>query len=224
VVRGTPDAGVAAIFTAAGFDPSGAGEILSVTQNFRNLNPRETEGLDFGGQLKIDSNSLGDFKFKVNVAQIRKFFQTPSAEGLLLLEAQEAGTINSLVNVVGQQSFIRQNGNPEWRYTASVTWRKDNWGAGAFYKYVGDVEDTSGTGATYDFLAVPSFKTVNLYLDYTFRDLENAGLLEDVRLRFGVRNVGDKKPPIADQFARGYFVGLHSNRGRYWYGSVRKKF
>ena len=229
VVRGTPDAGDAAIFTAAGLDPSGAGEILRVQQNFRNLNPRESEGLDFGAHYRIDSDRFGDFKIKANVAQIRKFFQDPSAEGAQLIAAQNAGTISSLVSVVGQQSFIRQNGNPEWRYTGSVTWKKGNLGAGAFYKYVGDVEDTSvnGTspdGEAFDFLAVPSFSTVNLYGDYTFEDLSQGNLFEDVRLRFGVRNVGDKKPPLADQLARGYLTGLHSNRGRYWYGSVRKKF
>lgn len=229
VVRGTPDAGDAAIFVAAGLDPSGAGEILQVTQDFRNLDLRESEGLDFGAQYRFDTDSWGDFKIKVNVAQIRKFFQTPSAEGLQLLAARDAGTINSLVSVVGQQSFIRQNGNPEWRYTGSLIWKKGNLGAGLFYKYVGDVEDTSVSGVAvdgtvYDFLAVSSFTTVNLYADYTFRDLSQNNLFEDVRVRFGVRNIADKKPPIADQFARGYFTGLHSNRGRYWYGSVRKKF
>ena len=229
VVRDTPDADDAAMFTAAGLDPSGAGEILSVQQNFRNLNPRESEGLDFGAQYRIDTDAFGDFKIKANVAQIRKFFQTPSAEGLQIIAAQNAGTISSLVDVVGQQSFLRQNGNPEWRYTGSVTWDKDNWGAGVFYKYVSDVEDTSvnGTaadGTEYDFLAVPSFSTINLYADYTFSDLSAGNLLDDTRLRFGVRNVGDKKPPLADQLARGYLAGLHSNRGRYWYGSVRKKF
>ncbi len=229
VVRGTPDVGDAAIFVAAGLDPSGAGEILQVTQDFRNLDVRESEGLDFGAQYRIDSDSFGDFKIKANVAQIRKFFQTPSPEGLQLLNALDAGTISSLVDVVGQQDFIKQNGNPEWRYTGSVTWNKANWGAGVFYKYVGDVEDTSvnGTspaGDSFDFLAVSSFTTVNLYADYTFEDLSQGNLFEDVRVRFGVRNVGNKKPPLADQLARGYLTGLHSNRGRYWYGSVRKRF
>jgi outer membrane receptor protein involved in Fe transport len=86
------------------------------------------------------------------------------------------------------------------------------------------VNGTSPAGDSFDFLAVPSFSTVNLYGDYTFKDLSQGNLFEDVRLRFGVRNVGDKKPPLADQLARGYLTGLHSNRGRYWYGSVRKKF
>lgn len=223
VLRGTPTPEDAALFTSVGLDPSGAGDILGVVQTFSNLGLRESEGIDFGARLDFDTD-FGHFKVQANVAKINKFFQTPSAEGNELTAAIEAGTISSLVPVVAQSSLLKQNGNPDLRYTGSVSWDSGNWGAGVFYKYVGDVEDTSVTGADYDFLAVDSFKTVNLYADYTFNDLEQGNIFEDVRLRFGVRNVGNKLPPIADEFARGYFSALHSNRGRYWYGSVRKTF
>ncbi len=222
VVRATPDAGDAALFTSVGLDPSGAGEILSVNQQFRNLDLRESEGFDFGGQLTLDTD-LGRFRIKANVAHIITFFQNPSAEGLELLAAREAGSINSLVDVVGQQDLVRRNGNPDWRYTGSIRWDKGAWGAGAFYRYVGDVFDTSTNNADFDALPVDAFKTLNLHADYTFED-QDYGLFDNVRLRFGVRNVANKKPPLADEFARGYFVSLHSNRGRYWYGSVRKSF
>jgi outer membrane receptor protein involved in Fe transport len=222
VVRAAPDAGDAALFTSVGLDPSGAGEILSVNQQFSNLDLRESEGFDLGAQVTFDTG-LGRFKVKANAAHIITFFQNPSAEGLELLAAEEAGTINSLVDVVGQQSFIKQNGNPDWRYTGSLRWDKGNWGAGAFYRYVGDVVDTSVNNADFDSLPVDSFRTLNLYGDYTFEG-DEYGFFDNVRFRFGVRNIEDKKPPIADQFARGYFVGLHSNRGRYWYGSMRKTF
>jgi outer membrane receptor protein involved in Fe transport len=221
VIRDTPDATTAATFTAAGLDPSGAGEILEVRQTFRNLETRETEGMDFGAQIEFETD-IGDFKIKANAAKIREFFQNPSPEGILLLDASAAGTISSLVSVVGQTDLIEQNGNPQWRYTGSLRWDKGQLGAGAFYRYVGDVVDTSTTdNATGDPLPIAPFKTLNLHADYTFEDLFGG---QDTRVRFGVRNVFDKKPPIADEFARGYFVSLHSNRGRYWYGSVRHKF
>ena len=224
VLRGTPDPDDAALFTSVGLAADGAGAIIGVQQTFTNLDLRESEGIDVGAQFNFDTESMGDFTFKVNVAHIDKFFQTPSPQGTLLLNASEAGEINPLVDVVGQDNLIERNGNPEWRATASMTWRRNGWGAGAFYKYVGDVFDSSVTGATYDHLAIPAFRTLNLYGQYTFRDLEENNLFEDLRVRVGVRNVGDKKPPVADEFARGYFVGLHSNRGRYWYASVRKNF
>lgn len=221
VVRATPDAGDAALFTSVGLDPSGAGEILEINQTFRNLDLRETEGIDIGAQFNFDAGEFGDFRIKANAAHISTFFQTPSAEALELVAARAAGTINALVGVTDQFSLIKQNGNPEWRYTGSVTWNKDNWGAGVFYKHVGDVFDTSTNNADFDALPVDSFNTVNLYADYTFEESLGGG---DTRVRFGVRNVGDVKPPLADEFARGYFVSLHSNRGRYWYGSIRHNF
>ena len=220
VVRGTPDPDLAGLFTGAGLDPSGAGEILEVNQTFRNLGPRTSEGLDIGAQFDIETK-FGDVDVRVNAAQIREFFQDPSPEGQQLIDAVNSGTINPLVSVVGQEDLIRENGNPEWRYAGSIRWSRGQWGAGAFYRRVGAVRDTSVTGATYDFLEVPAFKTLSLSADYTF---ENVLAGQETRVRFGVRNVTDEKPPIADEFARGYFVGLHSNRGRYWYGNVRHTF
>lgn len=221
VVRDTPDATEAALYTAAGLTP--AGEILEVQQPFTNLDPRETEGLDFGLQYRLDTDRFGDFRFKANAAQIRQFFQTPSESALQIINAVDQGVINNAVDVVAQQSLIQRNGNPEWRYTGSMTWRGGHWGAGVFYRYVGDVVDTSVQAGDFDSLPIDSFTTVNLYADYSFDDPSD-GIFEDVRIRFGVRNVGDKKPPIADEFARGYITSIHSNRGRYWYGSVRKSF
>ena len=221
VVRGEADVDDAALFTSVGLDPSGAGEILFVNQTFSNLDLRVSQGLDIGAQFDLETNSMGDFKIKGNVAKINKFFQTPSPQGVALQEAVDAGTVNSLVDVVGIQDLIKQNGNPNLRFTGSVVWDKGPWGAGAFYRYVGDVIDTSTTNSAGEQLPVAAFKTLNLYGDYTFEDAFGG---DNTRIRLGVRNVGDVKPPLADEFARGYFVSLHSNRGRYWYGSIRHNF
>ncbi len=221
VVRGTPDADTAALFTSVGLDPSGAGEILEVRQQFTNLDLREAEGIDFGAQFKFDLNDIGDFTLKANAALIETFFQTPGTQSQLLINAQEAGQISSLVSTAGVNDLIEQNGNPEWRYTGSLRWDRGNFGAGAFYRYVGDVVDTSTNNADFDALPVPSYKTLNLYADYTLQESTGDG---ETRFRLGVRNVTDEKPPLADEFARGYFVSLYSNRGRYWYGSIKHDF
>ncbi len=221
VIRAAPDAALGDLFAAAGLNRSGAGEIIEVNQQFKNLDDRRTKGLDFGAHLDFDTD-FGEFNIKANAAQIREFFQTPSAEGLELIAAVEAGLISPLVEVSGQDDLIKQNGNPEWRYTGSIRWDQGNWGASVYTKFVGGVHDTSVNGSGYDFLAVPSVRTVNMSVDYEF-DNENS-FLDRTKIKVGVRNVGDKKPPVADQFASGYFTGLHSNRGRYWYASVRKNF
>lgn len=220
VVRDTPDAGTTALYNAAGLTP--AGDITEVRDAYTNLFPREIEGIDLGAYYTL---RLGDhrFRIKANAAYLDTFFQTPSPLGQGILDAVASGTLDSAVDVPSSQNLIKQNRRPEWRWTGSIIWDHGSWGAGAFYRYVGDVVDTSTNNATFDALPVDSFKTLSLYADYTFED-EDYGVFDDVRLRFGVRNVTDEKPPLADEFARGYFVGLHSNRGRYWYTSIRKNF
>ena len=220
VIREAPDADTTAIFTAAGLDP--VGDVIEVRDAYTNLFPRDIQGLDFGAYYTFD---VGDstFNLKANAAYLDEFFQTPSPLGQSILDGVADGTLNSAVDVPSSQDLIQQNRRPEWRWTGSVVWDHNSWGAGAFYRYVGDVVDTSTNNSEFDALPVDSFKTLSLYGDYTWEG-EEYGIFDDVRLRLGVRNVGNKKPPLADEFARGYFVGLHSNRGRYWYTSVRKTF
>lgn len=218
VIRAAPTAGEIALYTAAGLTP--AGEIVEVRDQYVNLNPREFEGIDLGMNWRLDADSLGDFTFKVNAAYLKEAFQAPSAEALTILNAVESGAANDAVDVPGSQDRIQQNGRPEWRGNASMVWRNGPWGAGLFYNYVGDVIDTSVTGPDGEIFEVDPFETISLYGQYTFEEW----LGGDTRIRVGARNITDEDPPIADEFASGYFPSLHSNRGRYWYVDIRKEF
>jgi outer membrane receptor protein involved in Fe transport len=218
VVRAAPTADEIALYTAAGLTP--AGEIVEVADQYVNLNPREFEGVDFGVNWGLDTDQLGNFDFKVNAAYLQEAFQAPSAEANAILSAVEAGTANDAVDVPGSQDRVQQNGRPEWRGNASVIWRNGAWGAGLFYNYVGEVIDTSVTGPNGEIFEVDTFETVSLYGQYTFEEW----LGGDTRLRIGARNLTDEEPPLADEFASGYFPSLHSNRGRYWYVDIRKEF
>ena len=220
VVRAQPTQDEIELYTAAGLTP--AGEILEVRDSYFNLEQRTISGIDFGAFYKLDANEFGTFNMKTNIAFLNTFFQNFSPVEQTLTLAQEAGTLNDLVSIQNGGNRIEQNGRPEFRWSTSVTWRKDNWGAGVFYRGVGAVEDTSTTLNDDSSVNLPvgSFHTVNLYGDYTFENIWGG----DMRVRLGVRNVGNAKPPLADEFARGYFVGLYNNRGRYWYGSIRKTF
>ena len=218
VVRADPTADEVALYTAAGLTP--AGEIIEVADQYVNLNPREFEGIDFGVNWGLDTDQLGTFDFKVNAAYLREAFQAPSAEANQILAAVESGTADEAVDVPGSEDRVQQNGRPEWRSNASVTWRHEGWGAGLSYNYVGEVIDTSVTGPDGEIFVVDSFETINLYGEYTFAEW----LGGDTRVRIGARNLTDEEPPIADEFASGYFPSLHSNRGRYWYLDLRKEF
>ena len=218
VVRADPTADEIALYTAAGLTP--AGEIVEVADQYVNLNPREFEGIDFGVNWGLDTDRYGNFDFKVNAAYLQEAFQAPSAEANAILAAVEAGTADDAVDVPGSQDRIQQNGRPEWRGNASMVWRNGAWGAGLFYNYVGEVIDTSVTGPNSEIFVVDPFETISLYGQYTFEEW----LGGETRIRIGARNLTDEEPPLADEFASGYFPSLHSNRGRYWYVDIRKEF
>lgn len=220
VIREEADADTIALFEAAGLTP--AGEIVEVADNFTNLNPRDVSGIDLGAFYRLDTMDYGTFNFSFNAAYLDQFFQDPSPQGQALIDGVASGLLNEAVDVPGSESLLEQNGRPQWRWTSSIRWNKGPIGLGAFVRYVGGVDDTSTTSSEGNILRVDSWSTVNLSADYTFE--EDSGVLANTRLRVGVRNVTDNDPPLADEFATGYFEELHSNRGRYWYASIRKSF
>jgi len=203
-------------------------EITQVLNDYRNLLPREVSGIDFSFSYDIGTD-FGDFKFKVNAAKLKKFEQGVDDVTAIVLAAQEAGNDavkynGEDVTLSGTGDLIRQNGRPEWRANASLGWRMEQWGAGVKYKYISDFEDTSldytndaGDKVVYQ---VDSWSTVDAYVNYRFK---GEGLLAKTRLTFGVRNLSDKTPPFADQ-AFGYNSSTHSNKGRYVYVNINKKF
>ncbi|MAK59882.1 MAG: TonB-dependent receptor [Ponticaulis sp.] len=218
VVRDTLTQAEQDAYTAVGLVP--AGEIIQINDNYFNFLPREAEGLDFGAYYSIDDTAWGDFSLRANVAQLLTFYQDISPIEQTILDAQEAGQISSVATLGGVGDLVRQDGLPEWRWSASATWRKGPFGAGWFTSFVDDVLDTSATNdTTGDFWVVDSATRHNAYFQYTFDNETEAPM----RLRLGVRNVFDTEPPLADE-SYGYLGSLHSSRGRFVYASVRKTF
>lgn len=215
VIRAEPTAEDIAAFEGTGLVP--AGEIIRVDDSYDNLLPRTVEGLDFVMTWALDDSARGHFDLTVNVAQLLTFDQAPSPEARELLAAQADGTISDVVPVVGINSLLRMNGLPEWRGAANLSWRRGAWGAGVFSNYVGSVLDTSATLADGTLFEVDDWFTTHVYAQYEFRDIAGT------RVRLGVRNVTDEDPPLADT-DYGYIGALHSNRGRYFYASLRAVF
>lgn len=182
---------------------------------YQNQELREVAGIDFIVEYYFD-NKLGEFDVKWNGAYLMKFDQKPGAEQQRIIDAGLAAE--------GAGSLIKLDGRPRWRSTASMKWRKDQWGAGLFINYIGETYDTS-TKADSDtsdpgaYLSLDPYLTVNATLDYRF----DGGILDNSRLRFGVRNVFDEDPPLADE-SYGYNGKLYSNRGRYIYLDYSYRF
>jgi len=218
VVRGTPDADDIAAFAGTGLAP--VGDILFVNDNYLNLDERTVQGWDFGLYYDLDDTPVGDFSFRLNAALLDKFFQAVSVNGAEINLAAAAGDIPAGLQVGGQGDLVRDFGRPEWRYTSSLSWRKDEWGAGWFTSYVGDVyDDFNLLSTTREPWIIDDFQTHNLYVQY------EAGYDTDapMRVRLGVRNLLDEEPPLADTNF-GFLGELHNPQGRFVYVNVRKTF
>lgn len=218
VIRNNPDADDTAAFAGTGL--AAVGDIVMVNDNYLNLDQRTVEGVDLGLYYELDDTPLGDFSFRINAAYLDTFFQDVSPAGLIINGASAGGEIPSQLSVAGQGALVRDFGRPEWRYTSTLTWRKDEWGAGWFTSYVGNVFDdfiiNSGTNEPW---IIDSYQTHNLYVQYELGyDSESP-----TRLRLGVRNITDEVPPLADTNF-GFMGDLHNPQGRFVYANVRKTF
>jgi iron complex outermembrane recepter protein len=218
VVRNAPDAQDQLDFNNTGIQA--VGDIRFVNDNYLNLDERAVQGWDFGLYYDLDDTPAGDFSFRFNAAFLDKFFQGVSPDGAVVNGAAATGQIPSALSVTGQGNLVRRFGRPEWRYTSTLTWRKDAWGAGWFTSYVGDVYDSEIIlAATQQFWTIGEYQTHNAYVQFEFGHETD----QPLRLRVGVRNLFDEAPPLADTNF-GYLGDLHNPSGRFIYVNARKVF
>lgn len=219
VERAAPTPQDIADFAGTGIDP--VGRVIQVIDNYTNLTPRTVRGFDLGVYYDLRRTPIGSFNFRFNAARLLEFFQEPGTLQAQLLAAQQAGTIDPTINIVGAEDLVRENGRPKWRFSAALTWRHRGFGAGYYASYVSSVLDTGATLADGTPFRVDDFMTHNLYVQYEVDDSDSA--LDDLRVRLGVRNMFNRLAPIADA-SFGYIGDLYSNRGRMFYASLRKRF
>jgi len=194
------------------------GEIVQINRRYENLNTRTITGYDISVDYEFDT-SIGNFDLSLNGARTLKFDQEAGGDALTIVNAgadpEVLGT--AVGDIVGTSSI------PEWQATASIKWKSNDelWRAGLFIKYVGEVDDTSASktvdGETF-FYEMPSQTRANAYI--TRKDFMD---YEDLSLSFGINNIFDQDPPLADN-TFGYDGSLHSSRSRYFYTSINYNF
>ena len=131
----------------------------------------------------------------------------------------------------------------KWRGSATVSWTRGSWGAGLGGYYTGRYTDTGATttATTWDSLGNPGYikpvatngttvyryyvedsVSYNAYLSYRFSSQNR--WVNDTRMRFGVNNVLDEKPPLSSD-SRGYDAALYNTmaRGRTFSLQLTKK-
>ncbi|MEG1452202.1 TonB-dependent receptor plug domain-containing protein [Brevundimonas sp.] len=200
-----------ALFAGTGL--TAVGEVVSINDSFINLQPQTVSGLDIGINWSLRRTRFGTFTVDINASKLDEFTRDPGDIVNALFAAREAGIINAGTTLPDSAQLIGQNGRPEWRMNASLTWRKGPWRAGMSSQYVSDFEQPGLLSINDEPWQVASRQTVNAYVDYEFP--------HETRVRFGVRDLTNEGPPLADN---GYRGSVHSPWGRYWYASATKSF
>jgi outer membrane receptor protein involved in Fe transport len=190
------------------------GEILRIEREYENLNQRKVSGIDYQVNYSVDSGA-GYFDFKLNAANLLDFDQEAGGAAAQLVDFGANPTV--LGSSVG--SLIRREFFPEWRSTLSANWSSNDekWGAGLFVLHVTDVFEPTVTNANGDFFEVGSLTTVNAHV--VRHDILGPGS----SIRFGINNLFDEDPPLADEDF-GFEGELHSSRAQYFFLSLRKQF
>lgn len=235
VVRDAPDAGQIALYNGTGINP--AGDIQQILNPYRNLDQRTSEGVDFSVYYDFETG-FGDFSIEANAARLISFEQDagPDAQPLIddltgILEGftrtDPSGTELSVGDIAALQPFgfgelLEIDGRPKWRFSGSVTWDNGPFRVNVFGRYVGKVFDPGAQNdVTAAFFPVDDWFTMNASISYSVRDTGTA--IDGTRLRFGINNILDEDPPLADE-SYGFYGSLHSARGRQFSIDLRKNF
>ncbi len=226
VQRAAPDADQLALFAGTGLTP--AGKIIQVLDPYLNLDSRASRGWDFGMFYNFPDFGAGDFRVRLNAARLTSFVQSAGPDAQELLDAIAEGILPLDVGVGGLGELLEIEGRPKWRLSGSLLWRNAGWSASVFGQYMSGVYDTSVVRDTLldatanpniNFYPVREFFTMNVTVGYEFKD----GPLDGTRFRFGLNNIFNQDPPLADE-SYGYFSELHSARGRVLRAELRKSF
>lgn len=227
VVRDAPDADQIALYDGTGLNP--AGDLIQILNPYRNLDTRTSEGLDFSVMYEFGT-SFGDFDFQVNAARLLGFEQTagPDAEPLFtdltpLLQSFPELSVGDVAALqpINFGELLEIDGRPKWRFSGSAAFESGPVRVNLFGRYVGQVFDPGAQqNDTAALFPVDDWFTMNFGISYT---VDNDTALDGTRLRFGVNNIFDEDPPIADE-SYGYYGSLHSARGRQFTFDLRKSF
>jgi iron complex outermembrane receptor protein len=226
VIRATPTADDIALF--AGTRLAAAGEIIRVLDPYLNLDSRVSKGWDFGFAYNVPDFGIGRFRLRFNAARLESFVQSAGSDGQTLLDGIAGGVLPPEVVVAGLGQLLELDGRPKWRFSGSVNWESGPVDVSLFASYVGEVWNTSVTrdipivsdDPNANFYRVDDFLTINAAIAYT---IENNTALDGTRLRFGINNLFNEAPPLADD-TYGFFSSLHSPRGRVFRVELRKSF
>lgn len=100
------------------------GVIQTVSTQWQNLDKQETQGVDIALQYTMNTDDMGEFRFKLEGTYVDSFEFTDSFGQT----SEFAGTWNQ----------------PEWRSNGTIAWSYGDWAASLFIDYVGEYDGLYG--------------------------------------------------------------------------------
>lgn len=206
------------------------GAIDYIRTTYFNKSSEFVNGFDFDLSYRFPKWSIGNFTFNTTWTYLNDFHAYNSA-GAARVDLRDTNSA-----AVGGAS-------PKWRGNASLTWRRNQWGAGLAGYYTGTYTDSGATTtqATWESLGSPTYivpvvtngTTVyrykvrdsimtNAYVSYRLKTQNK--WTNDTTIRVGVVNLFDRVPPLSAD-SRGYDPSVYNlmARGLSWSVQLTKK-
>jgi iron complex outermembrane receptor protein len=195
------------------------GAIDTIRLTYFNRAEQFSNGFDFDLNYRFPQWPVGSFTFDTAWTLLNSFFAYNSA-GALRTE------------LLGTNSFSVGGVDPRWRGTTTLSWRRNQWGAGLGFYYIGRYTDSNATttAATYATLGLPAYiqpvftggaysyryvvhdsKSYNAFVSY--RVSAQNRWLERTTFRLGVNNLTDSRPPLSAD-SRGYDPAAYNAMAR----------
>ncbi len=207
------------------------GAIDSLLTSFVNKSQQFVNGLDFNANYRLPKLAAGSFTVDTAWTKLLTFYAktTPTTPRTELKSSNTASAGGA---------------SPQWRGTTTLSWRRQQWGAGVGFYYIGRYCDSSATTSrsTYESLGSPAYlqpfftggatsyryvvhdsKSYHVFL--TYRLASHLRRLGDTSIRFGVNNVLDATPPLSSA-AEGYDTAVYNSlaKGRGYTLQLTQKF
>ena len=187
-----------------------------IIQTAVNIGQSLVRGVDAQANYRLPLDTFGDLSFNLNGAYLLSAKTTP-APGIAEYDC------------AGLFGFTCQTVNPKWRHVVRTTWTTpwNRLSVSMNWRYIGKVSlDNNDPNPTLHFASFGQANGFNARIPaFNYVDLSGAwGFKDDMELRFGINNIGDKNPPLItseitaggdantystyDQFGREAFIAV----------------
>lgn len=172
-------------------DPNDPGEVVLIRDSYENLGNVTTTGIDLDLGYRLETG-MGTFDLNYVLNYVIDYEDYRPTDGVYATEGDFT--------------------HPEYRWTFSGTWSKDDWAANFAVNYIGEFEQDKAIRQRADgtFLSnIDAMTTVDASVSYLG--------FEKIALTLGATNLFNEEPPFSYHDFMGYVGDVHSSQGRFVY-------